>query len=134
MGSAFECFLTIFLFTLLAVKGDAQACDFKDMSIETQKTNRQVKGKPEWDVKVQNNCALNCSQYNVVVSCNNFQSVEKIDPDLFRSAGDNIYLVAGGGYFGPHAQVVFSYAWDSAFDIKPYSSKIRCPGFMGSDD
>ncbi|KAF5773101.1 hypothetical protein HanXRQr2_Chr13g0584901 [Helianthus annuus] len=123
MASTFETLLTIILFTLFITGGYAQ-CALKDITVGTERTSRQIHGKQEWKVMFINTC--NCAQQNLVVSCNGFQTVERVDPNLFIPIGNNRCLVNGGRPIAPYERVEFLYAWDPPFIFVPHSSQLNC--------
>ncbi|KAL7595333.1 TPD1 protein homolog 1 [Lactuca sativa] len=122
MPSTFVSLLTIILFTLL-VNGYGQ-CELKDITVGTERTNREVGGKEEWKVSFINTCK--CPQKSLIVSCDGFQSTETVDPNLFASVGNNNCIVNGGQPIGPFATVGFVYAWDPPFIFVPRSSQVQC--------
>lgn len=91
----------------------------------TERTDRQVEGKQEWKVSFINTCK-NCPQKALTVSCDGFQSTEKVDPKLFASVGNNKCIVNDGGPIGPSASISFLYAWEPPFIFVPVSSQVQC--------
>ncbi|XP_024995495.1 TPD1 protein homolog 1-like [Cynara cardunculus var. scolymus] len=114
--------LLIFLFTLL-IKGYGQ-CELKDITVGTERTSIQIEGKQEWNVSFINSCK--CPQQSLTVSCNGFQSVEKVDPNIFAPVANNNCIVNGGRPIAAFATVWFLYAWDPPFIFVPVSSQVNC--------
>ncbi|CAH1454398.1 unnamed protein product [Lactuca virosa] len=90
MGSIFQIIIVV-LFTL-SFKGYGQ-CEIKDITVGTERTSEQIQGKQEWKVSFINTCK--CSQQALIVSCNGYQTVEKVDPSIFAPVGNNNCIVNG---------------------------------------
>ncbi|XP_059639049.1 uncharacterized protein At1g05835-like [Cornus florida] len=115
-------FIAILLLSLIN-KGLC-ACKVNDkIQISTVRTGKEVSGKPEWGVKVINNC--NCAQKNIFLRCKGFQSVENVDPSLFLPSADGRCLVKNGEPVAPFDNVSFNYAGDPFFFL-PLSSVDMC--------
>ncbi|KVH96508.1 uncharacterized protein At1g05835-like [Cynara cardunculus var. scolymus] len=123
MASCNSSLLAILLFNLL-FQGFCQ-CELKDITIGTERTPAQIEGKQEWNVSFINTCK--CPQQALTVSCDGFQSVEKVNPDIFARVGNNC-TVNGGRPIAPFATVQFLYAWDPPFIFVPISSHVDCGG------
>ncbi|KAL8216975.1 hypothetical protein R6Q57_023812 [Mikania cordata] len=82
MTSTFESFLIMIFFALI-IRG----CALKDIAVGTERSSREVQDKQEWKVEFINSCK--CSQQELIVSCKGYQSVEKVDPNVFKSVGNN---------------------------------------------
>jgi len=100
----------------------AGSCSLKDLSITQKQTGVKVQGKPEWTVKITNNCA--CVQLNVILNCRGFRSVEKIDPSLLRISSNGCLVNNGQSIYRDDFQ--FNYASDKQFPFIPVSSQIAC--------
>ena len=100
-------------------------CELKDITIGTERTSSVIQGKQEWNVSVINTCK--CPQQALMVSCNGFQTAEKVDPEVFAPNGDNC-SVNGGRPIAPFSAVQFLYAWDPPFIFVPVSSQVNCGG------
>ncbi|KAL7597395.1 TPD1 protein homolog 1B [Lactuca sativa] len=120
MGSIFQILLVLFM---LSFKGYGQ-CEIKDITVGTERTSEQIQGKQEWKVSFINTCR--CSQQALIVSCNGFQTVEKVDPSIFARVGNNNCIVNGGRAIAPFMTVQFLYAWDPPFIFVPISSQVQC--------
>ncbi|QCD99285.1 TPD1 protein homolog 1B-like [Vigna unguiculata] len=99
------------------------SCSLRDLSITQTLTGVKVEGKPEWIVKITNNCA--CVQLNVILNCKGFQSVEKIDSSVLRNSSGRCLVNNGQSVYGEDA-VQFKYASDKQFPFTPISSQIAC--------
>ncbi|KAM0061536.1 hypothetical protein Hdeb2414_s0004g00137261 [Helianthus debilis subsp. tardiflorus] len=124
MASTLHALLAILLFNLL-LKGFCQ-CELKDITIGTERTSATIQGKQEWSVSFINTCK--CAQQALTVSCDGFQTVEKVDPNVFAPVGKNC-SVNGGRPIATFATVQFLYAWDPPFIFVPVSSQVVCGGF-----
>lgn len=89
----------------------------------TVRSGRQIQGKPEWNVQIVNKC--NCSQSNIFLSCQGFQTVEPVDPAIFSKHGDQC-SVNKGLPIASKKEVTFSYAWDPPFFLFPLSTRSLC--------
>lgn len=100
-------------------------CSLDDINIGTVRSGMEVKGKPEWNVTVINNCG--CAQKAIKLSCKGFQTVEPLDPStlLKSKQGDTCLLINGSSLEG-FDSVRFSYAWDPPFLLLPVDSLISC--------
>ncbi|XP_076957419.1 uncharacterized protein LOC143632888 [Bidens hawaiensis] len=98
-------------------------CGLKDITIGTERTTAQIQGKQEWNVSIINTCK--CPQQALTVSCDGFQTVEKVDPNVFAPVG-NKCSVNGGKPVAPFGTVQFLYAWDPPFIFVPISSQVVC--------
>ncbi|PRQ26698.1 hypothetical protein RchiOBHm_Chr6g0297461 [Rosa chinensis] len=112
----------VFLFGL-NVGGQCFGCSVKDISIEQSQTGKSVKNKPEWNVTIANGCS--CSQLNVKLACDGFQTVEDIDPSILSVSGGEC-LVKNGQPVYANGGFNFFYAWDTSFSFNPISSQIAC--------
>ncbi|WJX17421.1 hypothetical protein P8452_07342 [Trifolium repens] len=122
MTTTLRCLFSI-LFLSLVIKGSDARCSIYDLVVGTIRSGYDVKGVPEWNVIVQNNC--NCSQSHIVLSCPGFTSEEPVDPSIFL-VRYNTCLLIRGGTLAPHADVKFSYARDPPILIRPMSSVGSC--------
>lgn len=98
-------------------------CGVKDLVIGTVRSGRQIQGKPEWNVQIVNKC--NCSQSNILLRCQGFQTVEPVDPAIFSKHGDEC-SVNKGFPIASQNEVTFSYAWDPPFFLFPLSTRSLC--------
>ncbi|BAT82391.1 hypothetical protein LR48_Vigan07g244600 [Vigna angularis] len=114
--------LTILCIILLLPIICEGTCSFRDLSITQNLTGVKVRGKPEWTVKITNNCA--CVQLNVILNCQGFRTVEKIDPSVLRISPARCLVNNGQSVYGDAVQ--FNYASDKQFEFTPLSSQIAC--------
>ncbi|MCE5166750.1 hypothetical protein HAX54_025736 [Datura stramonium] len=114
--------LTLFLIILLS-KG-VGGCDLNNITIGTIRSGKEIKGKPEWNVIVVNNC--DCPMQKMLLSCNGFQTTEAVDPSIFKPEGDNTCSIKNGNSIPPKDTVKFSYAWDPPFLLRPTSVVTSC--------
>ncbi|KAK9080823.1 hypothetical protein SSX86_000581 [Deinandra increscens subsp. villosa] len=112
----------ILLLSNLVFKGLCQ-CELQDITVGTERTSAQIQGVQEWKVSFINTCK--CPQQALVVSCDGFRTVEKVDPDVFSPVGNNC-SVNGGRPIAPFTTVYFLYAWDPPFIFVPVSSSVVC--------
>ncbi|KAL8496932.1 hypothetical protein ACS0TY_020571 [Phlomoides rotata] len=98
-------------------------CGLNDFVIGTVKSGNTRAGATEWNVEIVNTC--NCAQSNIVVSCPGFQTVEPLNPSIFKKNGD-LCVVNQGRPIPPKGSVKFSYAWDPPFVLKPFSTRSLC--------
>lgn len=94
-----------------------------NLVIGTIRSGREIQGKAEWNVIVENHC--NCAQSNITLNCRGFQSVERVEPSIFSVSGDRCLVNNGNSLVG-FGSVKFSYAWDPPFILMPNSSVVRC--------
>ncbi|XP_043720748.1 TPD1 protein homolog 1-like [Telopea speciosissima] len=118
---------TLFCATLilLLAKGSVQ-CTLDDIDISQDETGKQVEGKPEYKVTVNNECE--CTHWNLTLSCPGFNTVEKVDPLILRPNGSGSCLLKNGTAFYGFASLSFTYAWETPTSFTPESSNNTCPG------
>ncbi|KAJ8534954.1 hypothetical protein K7X08_016682 [Anisodus acutangulus] len=122
MATIVKLSITLLLLTLLS-KGVC-GCDLNNITIGTIRSGKEIKGKPEWNVVVVNNC--DCPMQNMLLSCNDFQTTEPVDTAIFKPAGDNKCSINNGNSIKPKDTVKFSYAWDPPFLLRPTSVVASC--------
>ncbi|XP_022748827.1 TPD1 protein homolog 1-like [Durio zibethinus] len=110
------------LFLSLIGQGHCQ-CSLDNIKISHSQTGKTVENKPEWKVTISNRCS--CSQSELKLSCNGFQTVETIDPSVLAKSGGEC-LVNNGQPVPPFGDFNFNYAWDTSFPFSPLSSHINC--------
>ncbi|GMY29255.1 TPD1 protein homolog 1-like [Fagus crenata] len=120
--AAFIKFLCVLFVVSLVGKGNCQ-CGLSNVSINQSKTGEVVQKKPVWNVTITNNCA--CSQSDLTLSCNGFQTVKPVDSSVLSKSG-NECLVNNGVIVGPFSFVTFTYAWDTSFPFQTLSSTVNC--------
>ncbi|KAH0460998.1 hypothetical protein IEQ34_008573 [Dendrobium chrysotoxum] len=99
-------------------------CELSDIEVEQKSTGEIVKGKTEYEVVINNTCI--CTQYNIHLDCNGFNTVVSIDPTKFRKIDDYQCSVNNEHPVFTEAPIVFKYAWDIMFDLNPIYSTIAC--------
>ncbi|KAE9617540.1 hypothetical protein Lal_00035176 [Lupinus albus] len=114
-----KCLISIIFFTLI-IKGLC-VCTINNIQIGTQRSGREIKRKPEWNVSVINNCA--CPQSQIKLLCKGFQTEEPVDPNILSKDGDNCLLI-NGNTLQAFNTVKFSYAWDPPFLFWPKYSLV----------
>ncbi|XP_071721875.1 protein TAPETUM DETERMINANT 1-like [Rutidosis leptorrhynchoides] len=102
--------------------GKAQ-CTLNDFTIGTVRTDTLIGGKSEWKVTVINTC--HCGVQQIYLNCKGFQTVEKIDPNIFSVHGDRCLLI-GGKLLPSKGSVNFAYAWDPPFLLSPAATTSAC--------
>ncbi|OMO78139.1 hypothetical protein CCACVL1_14635 [Corchorus capsularis] len=110
------------LFLSLAAQGYGQ-CSTSQISVSQSQTGATVGNKPEFQVTITNGCT--CSQSDVKLGCNGFQTVESIPSSVLSVSGGEC-LVNDGQPLGPGVTISFKYAWDNSFSFSPISSEINC--------
>ncbi|XP_075636990.1 uncharacterized protein At1g05835-like [Castanea sativa] len=115
-------FLCVLFVLSFVGKGNCQ-CTLSQVTIKQSKTGEVVQQKPVWSVTINNGCP--CSQSDLKLSCNGFQTVKPVDPSVLSQSG-NECLVNNGLPVQPSSSVSFTYAWDTSFSFQPLSSQINC--------
>ncbi|KAK8624671.1 hypothetical protein V6N13_089560 [Hibiscus sabdariffa] len=110
------------LFLALISQGYCQ-CSIADVTISQKQTGKTVESKPEWQVKISNGCP--CTQSDLKLSCDGFQTVETVDPSVMSKSGGEC-LINNGQPVAPESDLSFNYAWDTSFPFKPLSSQPNC--------
>ncbi|WVZ21840.1 hypothetical protein V8G54_000384 [Vigna mungo] len=113
--------LRIVFFFIFVSQGYSQ-CSLKDLSVSQSATGVKVQGKEEWSVTIINKCP--CVQKNVLINCKGFQSVERINPSVFKVSKNGCIVNNGEAVY--RDAVKFKYAWDHQFPLNPISSDIFC--------
>ncbi|KAH1228793.1 hypothetical protein GmHk_10G028722 [Glycine max] len=111
MSTTFK-YLYSILFLTLIIKGTG-----------TTRSGRVIRGIPEWNVVVINNCS--CAQSKIRFDCKEFRTIEDVSPSILSVQGDSCLLINGNPLMG-FASVRFSYAWDPAFVFLARSSHTTC--------
>ncbi|KAE8687754.1 flotillin-like protein 4-like [Hibiscus syriacus] len=110
------------LFLALLGQGYCQ-CSIADVRISQTQTGKTVENKPEWKATITNGCP--CTQSDLKLSCDGFQSAEAVDPSVMSKSGGEC-LINGGEPVAPNSDLSFNYAWDTSFSFKPLSSQPNC--------
>ncbi|KAF0896374.1 hypothetical protein E2562_021905 [Oryza meyeriana var. granulata] len=121
--------LMIFLACLLSSisnRGGAASCSLDNIVMSQSGTGGWAHGQPEYVVTVSNTCG--CSQSDVHVACDGFNTTLAVDPSKLRppSDGGKLCLVNGGEPVVQGRDVTFSYAWSPQFKFTPVSSNVKC--------
>lgn len=103
--------------------GSAECTLLSNIVVGQSKTGANVQGKPEYKVVIANNCV--CSQSNLLLKCNGFNSVEPVNPNVFKPVGGQCSVNDGLPVF-QGSDITFKYASDTQFDLSPLSSHINC--------
>ncbi|KAG9440442.1 hypothetical protein H6P81_020607 [Aristolochia fimbriata] len=98
-------------------------CDLSSIKVTQNGTGDFVQSRPEYEVTVSNDCV--CSQERVRFESAGFQSVEAVDPKIFRRDGQS-FLLNDGRPFSGFDTITFNYAWETQFAISPVQSQIAC--------
>ncbi|XP_017438384.2 protein TAPETUM DETERMINANT 1 [Vigna angularis] len=115
-------YLVSILILSFVMKGSSY-CNLNNINIESTRTGRTILGKPEWNVVVKNNC--NCTQSQIRLQCQGFQTTEVVSPSILALEGDSCLLINGSPLKG-FATVSFSYAWDPPYFLRPLTSHTTC--------
>ncbi|XP_031479870.1 uncharacterized protein LOC116250381 [Nymphaea colorata] len=102
-------------------------CSSSDIRITQTGTGQVIQGKPEWKVSVEKECS--CNAYGLNLVCTGFQTVEPIDPALFRVSPSNpSFCVVFNGLPLPPSPggVTFTYAWDTQYHFALASVLFKC--------
>ncbi|EXB80735.1 hypothetical protein L484_008515 [Morus notabilis] len=100
-------------------------CAIQDIQIARSRTGELVENKPEWSVTIKNECS--CTQLDLHLDCNGYQTVKLVDPSILSISNDGQYcLVNNGQPIYAFGSISFTYAWDTSFPFRPISSQIAC--------
>lgn len=105
------------IFSSMNIAGCCACLD--KINILTARSGREIKGQPEWDVTVTNNCP--CTQKLIKLTCQGFQTVEPVSPAILSKDGDTCLLI-NGKELPAGSSVYFSYAWDPPIIFWPKDS------------
>ncbi|XP_014513099.1 protein TAPETUM DETERMINANT 1-like [Vigna radiata var. radiata] len=100
-------------------------CSLRNLEVRQYDTGKLVKGYHEYAVSISNKCSELCVQRHVKLNCTGFQTVEKVQPSIFRVSGD-VCVVNNGLPITSDATTNFRYAWSNSFHFNPISSDIHC--------
>ncbi|CAN6583058.1 unnamed protein product [Malus baccata var. baccata] len=118
MASRFVNFSLLVFVCSLIVGGYCQPCTLDNLKIAEGKIS-DVK----WHVTITNDCL--CSQQDVKLSCDGFQSAEPIDPSILSKSGGECLVNNGQPIYG-NKNFNFDYASTTKFPFKPLSSQVAC--------
>ncbi|KAL0903647.1 hypothetical protein M5K25_028040 [Dendrobium thyrsiflorum] len=99
--------------TLLYLSQALGHCELSDIEVEQKSTGEIVKGKKEYEVVINNTCI--CTQYDIHLDCNGFNTVVSVDPTKFRKIDDFQCSVNNEHPVFTEAPIIFKYAWDIMF-------------------
>ncbi|KAK7815343.1 hypothetical protein CFP56_001735 [Quercus suber] len=85
-------FLCVLFVLSFVGKGNCE-CNLSQVTIKQSKTGEVVQQKPVWSVTINNGCP--CSQSDLKLSCNGFQTVKPVDHSVLSKSG-NECLVNNG--------------------------------------
>ncbi|OVA17046.1 hypothetical protein BVC80_9041g54 [Macleaya cordata] len=116
---------TLFAIVILSLVGKGfcqiKECSTADLKVSQTSTGKVIKGKPEYEVTVTNDCP--CEQSNVTLTCEGFNTVEEVNPAIFNK---QTCLVKNGKTFSGHESIKFKYAWDATTTLTVASSYVFC--------
>ncbi|KDP33562.1 hypothetical protein JCGZ_07133 [Jatropha curcas] len=117
-------FISAVFFLTLIGQGNGQCYPLTDLKVFQSKTGGKVGNKEEWKVTIFNDCI--CTQWNIKLVCNGFQTVKKIDPSMVaRAEDDTCRINKKQPLYGFHT-FNFTYAWDQIYPFQPIYSEIAC--------
>ncbi|KAL5787275.1 hypothetical protein ACOSP7_004224 [Xanthoceras sorbifolium] len=122
MANLLKVLAALIFFSFIIGKGYCQ-CKTENLKIVQQQTGKQVQNKPEWTVTISTGCP--CTQLDVKLACDGFQTVEPIASTVLAKSGGECVVNNGQPIF-PSKDFSFTYAWDTSFQFKPLSSQIAC--------
>ncbi|XP_007043226.2 PREDICTED: TPD1 protein homolog 1 [Theobroma cacao] len=115
---------SLFALVFLSLIGHGYCqCSLDNISVSQTKTGTTVQNKPEWQVTISNNCS--CTQSELKLSCDGFQTVEKVDSSVMTQTRGEC-LINSGQQVARHSNLSFKYAWDTSFPLNPLSSQVNC--------
>ena len=98
-------------------------CSSGEFTVSQTQTGKTVGMQPEWKVTISNRCA--CSQSEVKLSCDGFQTVETIESSVLAKTGGEC-LINNGEPVAPFSEFSYNYAWHTWFPFSPLSSQVNC--------
>ncbi|GMI83811.1 hypothetical protein like AT4G32110 [Hibiscus trionum] len=110
------------LFLALIGQGYCQ-CSLANVTISQTKTGKTVKSKSEWRVTISNDCV--CTQSDLKLSCDGFQTAETIDSSVMLKSGGECLINDGLPVYS-FSNLSFNYAWHTSFPFKTLSSQTNC--------
>ncbi|GMN45468.1 hypothetical protein TIFTF001_014660 [Ficus carica] len=123
MASIMKFLCLVLVFITLIVGGNGDQCSIADIKIDQSQTGAKVENKPEWSVTIRNECV--CSQTDLQLDCNGYQTVKQVDPSILSVSGGHCLVNNGQPVYG-FKNISFTYAWDTSFPFNPISSQIAC--------
>ncbi|XP_074289453.1 uncharacterized protein LOC141614606 [Silene latifolia] len=105
----------------------SEKCGLGNIQYGVVRSGRIVGGKDEWNVTMLHTCK-SCSMGNIIFgNCENWNTVEPVDPDIFLKH-ERFCILKRGQFLKPGETVHFSYAWDLPVVSFPSSADVRCNG------
>lgn len=101
-----------------------EKCSKDDLVINQKETGVWIHGAAQLQVTVRNQCS-SCSQSQVKLTCDGFQSLEGLDPKTLVKSGD-VCLLFNGSSIAQYSEINFTYAWQDPYPFKAVSSVINC--------
>ncbi|XP_056685790.1 TPD1 protein homolog 1-like [Spinacia oleracea] len=101
--------------------GNNNTCSTTDVYIAQIDSAPLPSGIPTYNVIIVNACASGCSISDIHVKCEDFSSVETVNPTLFRRLAFDNCLVNDGNFLAPGKQLSFQYANDKRYDLSVFS-------------
>ncbi|XP_021768980.1 uncharacterized protein LOC110733272 [Chenopodium quinoa] len=115
----------VFAILILGLLYTGFTCDLNNIQYEVERSERIILGEQEWNVTMLQTCP-NCSMSNITFrNCNNWLTVEPVDPTIFSKDGDKCVLI-DNNILKPGQHVNFSYAWDTPVVWIPDSAVVIC--------
>ncbi|OVA17447.1 hypothetical protein BVC80_1837g267 [Macleaya cordata] len=99
-------------------------CSTSDIGIIQKKVN-QVQGVDEYEVEIQNYCQ-SCGLSGLVIGCEGFQTVEPVEPALFKQLDGGDCLINGGDFITRGIPIRFRYAWQTPTNFYPKKVVSKC--------
>ncbi|XP_058228101.1 uncharacterized protein LOC131336330 [Rhododendron vialii] len=121
---AVRVFFVFLLVLSLSGQGYAQPCSLSSVIVDIAKTGRVAKGRPEFQVAVNNTCI--CTQTDLILSCDGFTSYEPLKPEVLKTVDGGCLVNDGGPVFGGYP---FNFSYVGKLPPKkftPVSSQISC--------
>jgi len=82
-----------------------------------------VQNKPQWEVTIVNDCV--CTQVNIKLACDGFQTVEEIDSTILAIGDDGCQINHEQPVYG-YQTFNFTYSWGTQYPFMPIYSEIAC--------
>lgn len=101
-------------YTLLVFfRAGCWACSAKDIIVNVGPSGRQVQGKTEYMVFVNNFC--NCPVEGIMLACPDFQTVEPVNPIYMMQDHHGRCLINQSRAIPTNTHVQFNYSWNEQF-------------------
>ncbi|KAJ6406196.1 hypothetical protein OIU84_009842 [Salix udensis] len=113
---------SIFYLSLIS-QGHCQCHPATDLKIFQSETEVVVQNKPQWKVTIVNDCV--CTQVNIKLACDGFQTVEEVDSSILAIGDDGCYVNHEQPVYG-HQTFNFTYSWGTQYPFMPIYSESAC--------